>query len=403
LGGSARNPRYFSSVMKLVPADDPIRELCALCRAGKLFAVEEWCRAGKPIEPSVFHGTFWPIGIAIDKRFHSLVEVFLRHGAEPDGRTLSDAVNKGRTEIVKLLFAYGADAKSIPFEWVIQSGDPAIIQMFVERDPDLLTDYPIAQGLIRSPRSLLRLCKQLLPTHPELEFQISMALRHFCEHGSMRDVSLLLWLGANPRTKVPLQRKDDPEIWENSFYSAIRKGHLEMVKKLGFDSSLDDPHAAFWFAIFSGNLDLLKYLLEKGADPNHLDEAGCTAFNNIFWEIDLKENRGAPTKYLTCLIGLIDYGTKWKPQDESEIKQVRDVLRHMGYRGAYDLIKKMKQASFCSDDLLIQILDVPQIRRHLAPLHHALAQLLPFFEKWDKKSARARLPVNPPKSNRAEK
>jgi hypothetical protein len=384
--------------MVRVPKDDPVRELCRLCRAGQLFAVEDWCRAGKPIEPSVSHRTHWPMGIAIDKRFHSLVEVFLRNGASPDARTLYEAVHKNRTAIVKLLFDYGADAKSIPFETVIRSGDPAIIQMFVDRDADIFTGYPIAQGLIRCPRCLLRLCKQLLPIHPDLEFQISMALRHFCEQGSIRNVSLMLWLGGNPRTNVPLKSEDrDEQSWQSSLDTALLRGNLEIVKKLGFDNTRDDPHAAFRLACFPCDLDLLKYLIERGADPNDLDEEGCTAFNTVFWKTEMGGLLRGTTPYaftstsdeLTCLRGLIAMGWEWKPQQEKEINQLRSILYHMSFHDAYNLIKAMKQHSFCSDHLLVTVLDTPRMRKHLSPRLPALARLLPFFEKWNKHSSKA--------------
>ena len=58
---------------------DEIRPLVELCRAGKLFAVQEWIRQGKPVNPpppkrkGVRSQT--PLEVAIDRGFHSLVEV----------------------------------------------------------------------------------------------------------------------------------------------------------------------------------------------------------------------------------------------------------------------------------------------------------------------------------------
>ena len=103
--------------------------------------------------------------------------------------------------MVELLFSYGADAKSVSFRNVIAFGDPEIIKMFVDHGADLVTDSPLAEGLIRSPRGLLRLCKELLPNRPELMLQVNMALRHFSQSGNMRGVSLMLWLGGDPRAR----------------------------------------------------------------------------------------------------------------------------------------------------------------------------------------------------------
>ena len=91
--------------------------------------------------------------------------------------------------MVELLFSYGADAKAISFHHVMAFGDPEIIKMFVDHGADLVTNFPLAEGLIRSPRGLLRLCKELLPVRPELMLQVNTALRHFSENGNMRGVS----------------------------------------------------------------------------------------------------------------------------------------------------------------------------------------------------------------------
>ena len=61
-----------------LPADDLIRELRCLRRIGKPSAVEDWCRAGRRINPSVSHHAYWPVEIAIEKALHSLLELLLR-------------------------------------------------------------------------------------------------------------------------------------------------------------------------------------------------------------------------------------------------------------------------------------------------------------------------------------
>ena len=54
------------------PLPDDYKQLCALCRAGKLFAVQKWFKTHKYEEPAQYTSKHWPIGIAIEKGFHSL-------------------------------------------------------------------------------------------------------------------------------------------------------------------------------------------------------------------------------------------------------------------------------------------------------------------------------------------
>ena len=68
------------------PSND---ELCRLCREGKLFAVQEWFKGGGKPEFAPKHRRDWAMGIAIEKGFHSLVEVLLRNGSKPTAKHLA--------------------------------------------------------------------------------------------------------------------------------------------------------------------------------------------------------------------------------------------------------------------------------------------------------------------------
>src|SRR5689334_18239385 len=119
-------------MVALVKDDDPYRELIAHCRAGRLFEVDDWYKAGKPTQPPTPHRRLTPLGVAVERGFHSLIEVLLRHGVKPTGRDLSDAVSRGRVDIVDLLFRNGANPNSVWFENVVHTYDPEIIRMFIE-------------------------------------------------------------------------------------------------------------------------------------------------------------------------------------------------------------------------------------------------------------------------------
>jgi hypothetical protein len=67
---------------------DETRPLLELCRAGKLFEVQEWIKAGKPVnlpQPGKGSPVKSPLWIAIEQGFHGLALVLLRGGAEVDG------------------------------------------------------------------------------------------------------------------------------------------------------------------------------------------------------------------------------------------------------------------------------------------------------------------------------
>jgi hypothetical protein len=86
------------------------KTLLALCRAGRLYEIEDWIKAGKPliVDPSARRA---PLEVAIDTGFHSLIVLPVRN--EPcrvvKNRALARAVDKRKPELAKLLVDYGAD------------------------------------------------------------------------------------------------------------------------------------------------------------------------------------------------------------------------------------------------------------------------------------------------------
>ncbi len=92
------------------PIPEDIAELIDLCRAGKLFAVQEWISAGKRTAPPPGRYSMTPLKAVLRSGFHSMLEVFLQAGLEQGERDklLMWAVTRGEPDFVDLLHRYGA-------------------------------------------------------------------------------------------------------------------------------------------------------------------------------------------------------------------------------------------------------------------------------------------------------
>jgi len=194
------------------PRDDPALEFCRLCREGKLFEAETWLKSGKPAQYDHKNVRCTPLGIAIDRNFHSLVEVLLRNAFKPEPRHLWLAVRGARTGIVELMLQRGAGLRWLDFRQAAYWPHPDLLRLLIRRGADTKTGYPIADVLKRGPRAFLGIYREYIDQHPEWHFQANMALRHFCREGSMRGVCLLLWINADPRAKVPEKADDDEDM-----------------------------------------------------------------------------------------------------------------------------------------------------------------------------------------------
>src|SRR5437660_522536 len=128
---------------------DDLKELCALCRSGKLFAVQKWIREGRScrMPPGSFSTS--PIRVSIERRFHSLVEVLLQENVvdqEQKNDALLRAVDGRNLDLIELLVQYGADSRVVDWKTVLWSRHPGILRFFIAHGLDFETDYAIARA-----------------------------------------------------------------------------------------------------------------------------------------------------------------------------------------------------------------------------------------------------------------
>ncbi len=370
------------------PLPDDFKELCALCRAGKLFAVQEWFKTHEYDEPEQYDCRHWPIGIAIEKGFHSLVEVLLQNGIPPDGRALQHAVSYRNKGIIELLLQHGADVNSIDFAQVVYVSDPMIVRLFIDRGADVLTDYPIARGLIHATRLFLGIYKSYIGKYPQLQFQADMALRHFCEKGNLRGVSLLMWLGANPRAKVPADADESEECWRTPLAAAASGGQLDIIKRLKPDPAKDDLNDLLREGLFRRNMDLVRYWISLGGDINHVDADRDTAHRHVFWSLTWAIDRrdywyssthGADAKRFAQ--EWFSSGAKWQPKGD-DFRTIRKAFSLLSYMEVYEFVKLFREKDVIPVETLGEILDTPKLKEHLKERRAALAALVPKLQKW---------------------
>lgn len=159
-----------------------------------------------------------PLQIAMNRGFHSLVLLLARNdvGQAAKNDALSTAVSAGNLEFVELLVRHGADLSSLPYSEVLLSWKPSVIQFFLDRGADYVTGQPFTKAFVARIRTALRPYLECKRNHPELagepQKQADVALRHFCEAGNEKWISVMLWLGADPRAEGPgPDHPDDPE------------------------------------------------------------------------------------------------------------------------------------------------------------------------------------------------
>ncbi len=138
------------------------------------------------------------------------------------------------------------------------------------------------------------------------------ALMEACVRGESELTAVLLDSAAN------IAAKDD--AGESVILKAAREGHARVVTLLLQRGAYPDPRAVRWAAA-GGHLDVVKLLLDCGADANSTNEAGVTALMRAALmghpqvvsllldsgaDVEAKDQEGWPPLILVCREGHTD-------------------------------------------------------------------------------------------------
>jgi hypothetical protein len=368
-----------------------VQELLNLCRAGKLYEIEEWIARGESLHvPEQAKRT--PLEIAVENGFHSLVLLLARNetSTKVKNKALAAAVRLKRFELVELLLAHGAEINGVPFADVLLTWEPKLIRFFLDRGADVATSFPFAEAFGSKVRTALRPFIEYRNAHPELaselQEQIDRALRHFSHSGDLKWVSLLLWAGANPRSRGPrLYERDDPDCYETALEIAACGESLDVLKRLKPDSNLDNLSELLFLASLRVREEMVRYLLGLGAAPNRKMNGGSAPIDRCWWHIDLgilHYRRGGLfastfSLYQTfrTMEALLERGALWLPDDRRQMDAVRKTLSACEPKATVQWLQLLVKYKAASEETIRNLLATPGMREHLSKEWWWLARL----------------------------
>lgn len=247
------------------PTVREILDLIRLCRQGHVYEVEAWIQDGKPLQALDYrtngsHYAETPLCIAIETRQHDLARLLLANGyqQEEDGleTPLERALQKRAWDFVDLLLAWGADAKKVSPESVLDSYDSTLFERFWNYGLDYAARHDLADYLVSHTRNTPAFgWARKRKDEPRIARELAMALSEAISEDKERAVSLALWAGADPHLKVPSLKCPQPEEQhedEDEFVSAIERavsdGKGKYLAKLGPDPARDN-FEAIWATV----------------------------------------------------------------------------------------------------------------------------------------------------------
>jgi hypothetical protein len=391
-----------NSLITYTDTYEEIKPLIDLCKAGKLFDVQEWIASGKPVNPPPSVSGYkrkCPLEIAIGLGFHSLVQVLLKGGAdiyEPRYWPLDDALYKRRLDLVKLLVEHGADIHSVSMASIFETWQPDIMKWFIEQGADVETDNPLAYAFCERIKTALGIFKTYKDRFLSFQEQANIALRHHCKEGNLKWVSLMLWAGADPYAKGAVSWDDEPEpeYDRNALELAAELHHYDIfnLKQIRLDPSNPELRGLLFEACYADESDFLEKLLEIGFRPEEYENSGspliqslltsmgwcCNFTNRDPWYLHKNRNRERNIDNHQCrekikmIHILAKSGAKWIPEDRSEIGYARRSLLKLKPDYIVEFIWIMVKHNACKRENIEELIRTPTIR---AVVHHYLPRI----------------------------
>ncbi len=403
---------------------DEIKPLVELCKAGRLFEVQEWIATGNPVEPPLPESKkarrHTPLQYAIDFGFHSLVAVLLDGGADIENTSrycpMNHAIAEKRFDIVRLLVDHGVDPTEVDMQTVFYSWDADMMEYFIEHGAEVEKGNPLAAAFTNKIRTALRIFKKYRDRFPSFQEQANIALRYHCKEGNLKWVSLMLWAGADPYASGTENYYEEPAL-EDDGLSAIgfaalydhfevfdlpqlkldathpavvdivtiassEKG-MELVGKL-LNKGIDPNHPALREVIHCAYKEhgakLLERLLKMGMTPNDQPNGGCSGIRDLLvgmdWEFPRydpwtfgtteRKNRNIDTENarhrLKAIHLLAKHGARWVPKDQDEINSIRRTLMKMKADYTLEFIWIMSLYQSCTREAITELLRTSAIR-----------------------------------------
>jgi len=382
---------------------EEIKPLIELCKAGRLFEVQEWITAGKPVDPppqtGMRTGPRSPLQVAIDAGFHSLVQVLLQGGAAfrriGYSVPVSRALEMRRFDIVQLLIENGYDAASIPMTEVFATWQPSLMEYFIDRGADVENGDPLAWALCHRIQTALRVLKRYHARFPIFQRQADIALRHHCKQGNLKWVSLMLWAGADPYSPGP-ESPNAKTCPENEGYSALALAalhrHYEVfqLKKVKIDPHHPTMQVVALWSCHRQGMDLLMKLLGLGMPVNDQDNGGCSLLRYVLQTISWSARRalwggqreeGGVDSYETrgkmeVAELLVRHGARWVPRNDGEVNDARRSLLKLVPKYTLDFVTLMAKHRACARERLEQLLRTGTIKSHIAKYDRRIRNLV---------------------------
>jgi len=381
------NPKLRTPRPPAPTTADPgtLAELHRLCRESRLYHVEVWIRAGRPVQAA--QGVIVKarrltsaLEIALEARNQALVLLLLCNGYDPNLEPrcpLDLALHARRWDLLDLLLEWGADPHRVCLSDLFDTYNSELFERFRVLGVALTANHKLAAALAYHPgnKPLFGFAKRQREDDPRFQKELNIALGHHASEGNEKGVQLCLWAGADPHAPAPSLRypdraEEDGEGDEadrflgcTAIEEACSAGEVEILKRLGPDPSRDNFAELYRSAKNGGVVDVLARL----APPKNL---GAIIRAQLWW---LQDSLFFNPRSVGTLERIFEAGPRWKVSSGEEIADVRRALLKLSNHAFVDAVKLLARDEHCAPTILQALARTPAVRERMAKVGFMLS------------------------------
>lgn len=323
--------------------------LKAFCKVGRLFDAQ---RLLEEVGTARLRKTrkWTPLFTAVDRGFHSLVELLLRydHAQWDLDKAYEGAHRRRRADLAALVLSAPWWSAPIDPVEVLAAGDDVLARKLHETGADFTADRTILRGAMRNARGTLEIVEHLGIHSEEVENQLYSSMVTHANLGHVSSVMRFLRAGFDPHRIVPYLDERGRLSGEESAVSISM-----FTGKPGFFSALkpsplkDDAADLIGRAVFLGDDRMLDILLQAGFGLNCKVNGGSPALDELLRGNTMKHHRpyaefghgrdiprysrAAADAFLCAVESFLQRGAQWVPdQDRNEVRMIRDTFLALG-------------------------------------------------------------------------
>lgn len=342
-------------------------KLTKACKKGRLF---DALRMLEELGSARFRKTrkWTPLFVAVDRGFHSLVEVLLRyeHEAWDLEKAYGGALRRHRSDLAGLILRAPSWRAPIDPVEALATGDCDLIRAMIASGTDFTAPHVVARACLRSSWGTLEcLTKGGIGIAP-VQHELQIAMVTHASRGHIKSVVRLLRAGIDAHE--PSDWFDERDRLMNEPMSAVHAAvYLDTPALLSiFRPSPEKDRAE---DLLGGTREpaIYQVLLDAGFELNCQENGGSTALHDAitwgrFFSIAPGLNRERE-KFVTDVEWLLERGAKWVPRDSNDWRSVRDSLLAAGESLAGRLVKLLRDSGAITDNLLVELFRPPRMAK----------------------------------------